>query len=193
MVAGTHGRRLWWRHLLSFLLFPVTMTVVIPALIAPVADVRAPDLGSWRSGGLAAIGALLIIGGVSMLIWTVALFHRVGQGTLGVGSVMGEPVHLVVRGPYRHVRNPMISGVLCILLGESALTMSTALLVWFAIFLACQTIAIRFWEEPHLIERYGQEYLTYRDNVPRWIPRISAWRPSNVSEPFAAGHHGAHR
>lgn len=193
MVAGTRGRRLWWRHLLSVLAFPATMTVVVPALIAPVAELRAPDLGSWLSGGLAVIGALLIIGGVGMLIWTVVLFHRVGQGTLGLGSVMGEPVHLVVRGPYRHVRNPMISGVLCILLGESAVTMSGALLAWFAIFLVLQTIAIRFWEEPHLVERYGDEYLAYRVNVPRWIPRMSAWQPSEAHEPFAAGHHGGYR
>jgi len=90
--------------------------------------------------------------------------------------VMGEPVHLVVRGPYRHVRNPMITGVLCILLGEAAVTVSGWLLGWFAIFLAFQVIAIQFWEEPHLVKRYGNEYVDYRRNVPRWIPRISAWR-----------------
>jgi len=84
-------------------------------------------------------------------------------------------VHLVVRGPYRHVRNPMITGVLCILLGEAAITGSGWLLAWFAIFLTAQLIAIRFWEEPHLIRRFGPEYLAYRQNVPRWIPRVSAW------------------
>jgi protein-S-isoprenylcysteine O-methyltransferase Ste14 len=108
----------------------------------------------------------------------VVLFHRVGKGTLGVGNVMGEPVHLVVRGPYRHVRNPMITGVLCILLGEAAVTASGWLLLWFAIFLTFQAIAIRFWEEPHLTRRYGSEYLNYHQNVPCWIPRISPWEPS---------------
>ena len=39
-MAQTPERRLWWRHLLSFLFFPVTMTIVIPALIAMPADVR---------------------------------------------------------------------------------------------------------------------------------------------------------
>jgi protein-S-isoprenylcysteine O-methyltransferase Ste14 len=41
-----------------------------------------------------------------------------------------------------------------------------------------QEVAIRFWEEPHLAQRYGSEYLDYRQNVPRWIPRISAWAPA---------------
>lgn len=171
MVARTHQRRLWWRHVLSFLLFPVTMTLVIPALIVLATGVRSPTVA------LAAAGALLIAGGLSLLIWTVVLFDRVGKGTLGLGELMGEPVHLVVRGPYRHVRNPMITGVLCILLGEAGVTASGWLLVWFAIFLTFQMIGIQFWEEPHLIKRFGDEYLAYRQNVPRWIPRISPWAP----------------
>jgi protein-S-isoprenylcysteine O-methyltransferase Ste14 len=175
MALDTRERRLWWRHLISFLLFPVTMTIVIPALIVIAADVRVPDLRAALTVGLVAVGGLLIAAGVAMLIWTVVLFHREGKGTLGLGNVMGEPVRLVVRGPYRHVRNPMISGVLAILLGEAAVTASGWLLLWFAVFLTFQLIAIRFWEEPHLAQRYGSDYLNYRQNVPRWIPRISAW------------------
>jgi protein-S-isoprenylcysteine O-methyltransferase Ste14 len=181
MALDTRERRLWWRHLISCLVFPVTMTIVIPALIVILPDVRAPDLGAALMVGLVTVGALLIAGGVAMLIWTVVLFDREGKGTLGVGNVMGEPVRLVVRGPYRYVRNPMISGVLAILLGEVAGVASIWLLLWFAIFLTFQTIAIRFWEEPHLAQRYGSNYLNYRHNVPRWIPRISAWKPDRRS------------
>ena len=137
-----------------------------------------PHLGAALTVGLVTIGWLLIAAGLGLMIWTNVLFDRVGKGTLGLGPVMGEPVHLVVRGPYRHVRNPMITGVLCILLGEAAATASGALLVWFAIFFAFQATAIRFWEEPHLVGRYGDEYVAYRRNVPRWIPRISAWDPA---------------
>jgi protein-S-isoprenylcysteine O-methyltransferase Ste14 len=185
MALDTRERRLWWRHLISFLLFPVTMTIVIPALIAIPAEVRGPDLGVALAVGLVTVGSLLIAGGVTTLIWTVVLFHREGKGTLGLGNVMGEPVHLVVLGPYRHVRNPMISGVLAILLGEAAVAASGWLLLWFAIFLTFQAIAIRFWEEPHLAQRYGSDYLNYRHNVPRWVPRISAWNPDRRSPDVA--------
>ena len=177
MVTNTRERRLWWRHLISFLLFPVTMTLVIPALIVLPAGVRGAHLGAAATVVLVTVGCLLIAAGLAMLIWTVVLFDRVGKGTLGLGPVMGEPVHLVVRGPYRHVRNPMITGVLCILLGEAAVTASAWLLLWFAIFLAFQATVIPFWEEPHLVGRYGDEYVDYRRNVARWIPRISAWEP----------------
>jgi protein-S-isoprenylcysteine O-methyltransferase Ste14 len=178
MVTNTRERRLWWRHLISFLAFPVTMTLVIPTLILMPAGVRGPHLGAALTVGLVTIGCLLIAAGLGLMIWTNLLFDRVGKGTLGLGPVMGEPVHLVVRGPYRHVRNPMITGVLCILLGEAAVTASSDLLFWFAIFLAFQVTVIPFWEEPHLVGRYGDEYVEYRRNVPRWIPRISAWDPS---------------
>jgi protein-S-isoprenylcysteine O-methyltransferase Ste14 len=160
---------------MSVLLFPVTVTLVVPALIVIPAGVRAPHLGAALTVGLITVGGLLIAAGLGLMIWTNVLFDRVGEGTLGLGNVMGEPVHLVVRGPYRHVRNPMITGVLCILLGEAAITGSGVLLGWFAIFLAFQATVIPFWEEPHLVKRFGGEYVDYRRNVPRWIPRISAW------------------
>jgi protein-S-isoprenylcysteine O-methyltransferase Ste14 len=177
MVTDTRERRLWWRHLLSILVFPVTVTLVVPALTVNPADAR-PNLGSALNIGLVIVGGLLIAGGLGLWTWTVFLFDRIGKGTLGLGKVMGEPVHLVVEGPYRHVRNPMISGVLAILLGEAAVAGSGSLLLWFAIFLTLQEIAIRVWEEPHLAQRYGGAYLNYRRNVPRWIPRMSAWTPS---------------
>ena len=176
-MATSTRRRLWWRHLLSVLLFPVTVTLVVPALIVLPAGVRTPHSGAALTAALVAVGCLLIAAGLGLMVWTNVLFDRVGEGTLGLGSVMGEPVHLVVRGPYRHVRNPMITGVLCILLGEAAITASGALLAWFAIFLTFQATAIRFWEEPHLVERYGNEYVDYERNVPRWIPRLTAWTP----------------
>jgi protein-S-isoprenylcysteine O-methyltransferase Ste14 len=176
MVTHTHERRLWWRHLLSILVAPVTMTLVIPALIVLPDGVRLPDLSSPPSIALAVVGGLLIAGGLALMVWTIVLFDRIGKGTLGVGPVLGEPVHLVVRGPYRHVRNPMITGVLCVLLGEAAITASGLLLAWFAIFFAVMATVIRFWEEPHLVQRYGAEYVEYRRNVPRWVPRMSPWR-----------------
>ncbi|MEV0947580.1 isoprenylcysteine carboxylmethyltransferase family protein [Rhodococcus sp. NPDC049939] len=179
MNTDSRVRRLWWRHLATILLAPVTMALVIPGLIALFADVGIPTLNSPLRAALLTVGVLLIAGGLGLLIWTVVLFDRVGEGTLGAGELLGEPVKLVVRGPYRHVRNPMMSGVLCILLGEAAVTASGWLLVWFVVFFAFIAIGIRFWEEPHLAKRFGSEYLDYRRNVPRWIPRISAWDGPN--------------
>ena len=171
------NRALWWRHLISVLIAPVVMTLVIPVSIANDTHVRVPNTGTPMGIALVTVGGVLIVVGLSLLVWTVSLFDRVGKGTLGVGKLLGEPVHLVVRGPYRHVRNPMITGVVCILLGEAAITASGWLLLWSAIFFGVLAVFIRSWEEPHLKKRYGNEYIEYRSNVPSWIPRLSAWDP----------------
>ncbi|UGU31441.1 isoprenylcysteine carboxylmethyltransferase family protein [Mycolicibacterium smegmatis] len=170
----TEQRRLWWRHLLSVLLAPAMMTVFIPSAIAAVTDTRAPDLSTAGGWLAAAAGAVLIAIGLSFLVWTVVLFDRVGEGTLAIGS----PVHLVLRGPYRHVRNPMMTAVFCIQLGTAVATMSPWLFGWFALFCTATAIAIPVVEEPHLRRRFGAEYEAYRRHVPRWIPRVTPWEPS---------------
>lgn len=167
-------RRLWWRHLLSVLLAPAMMTVFIPAVIVWITGVDAPDPGTVTGLLLIVAGGLLIAFGLAMLVWTVVLFDRVGEGALAIGS----PIKLVVRGPYRHVRNPMMTAVFCIQLGTAVATASPWLFGWFALFFTATMIAIRFVEEPHLRRRFGTDYDQYRRHVPRWIPRVTAWEPS---------------
>src|SRR4051812_4123861 len=156
------------------------MTLFIPAAIAALGGVDAPDLGSTSGVALVVAGGVLIAVGLWMLAWTVFLFDRVGEGTLGVGDVMGQPVKLVVRGPYRHVRNPMMTGVFCIQLGTAIATASPWLFGWFAFFFTCVLLAIRGVEEPHLRRRFGADYEDYCRHVPRWIPRLTAWEPIRV-------------
>jgi protein-S-isoprenylcysteine O-methyltransferase Ste14 len=69
----------------------------------------------------------------------------------------------------------MIAGVFFVLLGEAVLAASLALLVWFAVFVGVNAVYIPLVEEPGLVKRFGEEYLTYRQNVPRWIPRLRGW------------------
>ena len=71
----------------------------------------------------------------------------------------------------RHVRNPMITGVLAILLGEAVLLGSAALLVWFGAFFTVNAIWMPLVEEPGLVERFGDDYRrSLTRAVPRWIP-----------------------
>jgi protein-S-isoprenylcysteine O-methyltransferase Ste14 len=37
-------------------------------------------------------------------------------------------------------------------------------------------------EEKGLEKRFGDEYRDYKANVPRWIPRLRAWRQANDDE-----------
>jgi protein-S-isoprenylcysteine O-methyltransferase Ste14 len=114
------------------------------------------------------------------MVATNRLFATIGQGTL---APWNPTAHLVVEGIYRHVRNPMITGVFAILLGESLLAASRPLFFWFLIFLTINMIFIPLFEEPDLLKRFGPDYDEYRRHVPRWIPRLSPWsRKANMRD-----------
>jgi protein-S-isoprenylcysteine O-methyltransferase Ste14 len=104
---------------------------------------------------------------------TIALFHREGGGTL---APFDSPRRLVLRGVYRHVRNPMISGVFSILLGEAVLLGSRVLLVWFLAFVLLNLLYVPLVEEPGLERRFGDDYRLYKRHVRRWIPSRKPWQ-----------------
>jgi Phospholipid methyltransferase len=70
---------------------------------------------------------------------TIRLFARAGQGTL---APWDPTRRLVIQGPYRYLRNPMISGVLAVLIGEAVLLGSPPLAAWFAVFLAANAALV---------------------------------------------------
>jgi len=90
-----------------------------------------------------------------------------------------------VRGPYRYVRNPMISGVVMFLLGEAAVLLSLPHAVWAAAFLALDCVYIPLLEEPQLARRFGESYREYARNVPRVRPRLRPWSPGGAGKPAA--------
>jgi protein-S-isoprenylcysteine O-methyltransferase Ste14 len=162
-----------WRHVRAIGLLPFLATVVVPAFLVWPGDV---SVGWGLPAGLAVLpvllGALLAGIGVLLFVQTVRLLGTVGEGTLAPWDPTSK---LVVRGPYRRVRNPMISGVLFVLLGEAAILGSPALLIWAGAFLAVNAVYMPLVEEPGLRRRFGEDYDTYRANVPRWLPRLRPW------------------
>lgn len=122
------------------------------------------------------IGAGVGIFGLLFLASTITLFIRIGRGTLAPWS---PTQRLVIRGPYAHVRNPMITSVLSILLAESLVVHSMPIFFWFIAFFIINNIYFTLSEEPGLERRFGDEYIVYKQNVPRWIPRLTPWAPDS--------------
>ena len=99
------------RHLLAILLCPFLAVVVAPCWL----------LTSWadfdtRWGNVSSlewlprcVGVGLFAGGLMLFSWCVKLFAQIGQGTLAPWDPTRK---LVAVGPYRYVRNPMISASL---------------------------------------------------------------------------------
>jgi protein-S-isoprenylcysteine O-methyltransferase Ste14 len=163
------------RHLLAIALLPFVVVVVVPwTLLGGSAAGPLAPTSSWLWLRVC-IGAALMVAGFVFFAWCVGLFARVGRGTL---APWDPTRRLVVVGPYRHGRNPMISGVALMLLGEAVLWGSRALGLWAAGFIVLNHLYFLLVEEPGLERRFGGEYRTYRARVPRWIPRLQPWTGS---------------
>ena len=160
------------RHLIAILVLPFMVVMVIPRWLLNWYGVLTswPNSASWLFGHV--LGAMFGIAGLSLFLWNLYLFATRGKGTL---AAWDPPSRLVVAGPYRHVRNPMISGVLMILAGEALVHGSVTIALWFLGFFLLNQIYFMVLEEPMLENRFGEDYRRYRAAVPRWIPRISGW------------------
>jgi protein-S-isoprenylcysteine O-methyltransferase Ste14 len=131
--------------------------------IASPSDVSAVSLGLWTL----ALGLLAV--GLGLFVTSLRRFDAEGQGTL---APWDPPRRMVVRGPYRHVRNPMISGVIFVLFGEALLLRSWPHALWAAAFLGINLVYIPLVEEPQLRRRFGDAYAEYCRRVPRFVPRL---------------------
>jgi protein-S-isoprenylcysteine O-methyltransferase Ste14 len=162
------------QHLQAIVLLPVMVTLVVPALIVGATDRVNPGWSLPVPLNLLPIaaGVCLVALGLLLMIATISLFVRVGKGTLAPWLPTRR---LVVRGVYGNVRNPMITGVLCILFGEVTVVGSSALLYYAIAAALLNAVYIPLVEEPGLVERFGADYELYRQHVLRWIPRLRAW------------------
>ena len=161
-----------------FFICPFNVMIVIPGLILWFSSQTAwlaPY--SWNFDLVRGIpGVMLIAAGMVITYSSVSLFTDHGDGT---PAPWDPPKYLVVLGIYRHVRNPMMEGVFCVLLGESLLFGSLPLFPWFMFFVIANLIYIPLMEEPELLRRFGDPYRLYMQNVSRWLPRKNPWKRSD--------------
>jgi len=158
-------------HLRDIFILPFSVTVIIPYFIYDGHDDRIPE-----SIFLKMLGVVMGSIGSFLFFYTVFLFKNIGKGTLAPWS---EKQKLIVVGPYRHCRNPMISGVLFILIGESLILHSLAILIWAGCFFLINTIYFLISEEPALEKKFGEDYRHYKKHVSRWIPRVTPYHQNS--------------
>ena len=119
------------------------------------------------------LGGILIIAGVPGVVDSFARFALEGLGT---PAPIAPPQKLVVTGLYRYARNPIYTAVVTVILGQ-ALLFGDWRLHWYG---ALLWLFFHVWvvmiEEPTLKQTFGTEYERFRNNVPRWIPRLTPWR-----------------
>ncbi len=80
---------------------------------------------------------------------------------------------LIVSGPYLYVRNPFMLGIVLAIVGEAILLSRVVMFGYAAIFTWCVHFWIVFFEEPAMLERFGEDYARYKSGVPRWLPKFN--------------------
>jgi protein-S-isoprenylcysteine O-methyltransferase Ste14 len=155
--------------LLFLVVAPGTLAVLLPW-----------EISRWRLGPpllgwtwLRALGAVLILLGLPVLLDAFRRFALEGRGT---PAPIAPPERLVVRGFYRHVRNPMYVAVTSLILGQGLLLGNRALLLYGVVVMLGFHLFVLFYEEPTLRRLFGAEYEAYRAGVHRWLPRFTPWR-----------------
>ena len=159
----------------AIILLPGTVLLLVPAVIllvgtaagVPIHFARPDQARFW-------IALLVAAAGICLSTWSTSLFTRFGRGT---PAPWAPPQQLVVRGPYRYMRNPMITGVWLVLIAECLLLGSWPIAAWMLVFLIGNAVYLPLVEERGLEKRFGSQYRQYKLQVPRWLPRLRPWKP----------------
>jgi protein-S-isoprenylcysteine O-methyltransferase Ste14 len=173
------------RQLLSIAILPGTVLFLVPSWIADRYALRLAIGESIGAVALQLAGVAALAVGLLLFISSLRRFVTEGEGTL---APWDPPRALVVRGPYRFVRNPMISGVIFMLFGEALVLSSLPHAAWAAGFLLLNLIYLPLIEEPQLVRRFGEPYREYRRHVRRFLPRLRPWAPIDAERAQSSSH-----
>jgi protein-S-isoprenylcysteine O-methyltransferase Ste14 len=117
-------------------------------------------------------GLLVAVGSIGLL----DCFVRFAVQGLGTPAPVFPTRHLVVKGLYRYVRNPMYVAVVSTILGQALIFGNLRLLEYGGFVWLMFHLFVLAYEEPTLKASFGPEYESLCSEVPRWIPRLTPAR-----------------
>lgn len=144
-------------------------TVLVPGTVAVYLPLRIAEGRSSASPWAVALALPVFSVGAAIYAWCLWDFAAFGRGT---PAPIDAPNKLVVRGLYRHMRNPMYVGVLTVILGWTVVFQTLALPAYALIVGVVFHLVVILYEERHLHDTFGEEYDSYRTRVGRWLPKL---------------------
>lgn len=156
---------LFVKALLAFLALPAIFAGIIPVALS-ITD-------PWRGIGYYGLGVLAIAMGLMVLLQCVRDFYVSGKGTL---APWAPPKKLVIVGLYKFTRNPMYIGVLIIIAGIALINASPFVAVYFVFFAVVFHLRVVLNEENWLASHFSEEWVEYKTEVSRWMPKITPYR-----------------
>lgn len=118
-------------------------------------------------------GVVLTLLGESLRFWGVAYAGCLTRVTGGVGAP-----EVVISGPFSYVRNPLYIGNILMYTGVGL--MANALTPWLVlvafVYFIFQYSLIVSLEEEFLEKEFGEGYREFKNNVPRFFPRLRPYQ-----------------
>ncbi len=164
------------RHILGFAVGFTLFAIIVPTGIYYLSLAADTLLGIERFGGRAlrlSLAAPFFVVGIVFVIWSNIFLVIRGKGGPADGfgvAVSPRTERLVVTGPYRYTRNPMVFGAYFSYIAIALFMGSFGGLLILAIFIILSVIYLRIVEEPRLIADFGEEYEEYRREVSMTVP-----------------------
>ncbi|MFP3950832.1 MAG: methyltransferase family protein [Candidatus Bathyarchaeia archaeon] len=167
---------------------------VLELLLYALIFVAAPSLtyltGRWMDGILMLplfppfpynliSGFTVFFSGLALGVRSTRLLYYEGRG-LPWGELRGDvrSRELVVNGPYKYTRNPIILGYSMLPCGMGLMFQSLGMAIFVtALVIAVNLVVVKYREEPILEARFGLEYEAYRSSTPFLVPRPSEFLP----------------
>ena len=116
------------------------------------------------------VALLSLAFGFFLMVWSFVSLISTGKGT---PVPVAPSQKLIVDGPYRICRNPMLLGVIIYFLGVGTIVDSITIgFIMSCLILLIGTCYSKFIEEKELRMRFGQAYEEYREKTTFLIPRF---------------------
>jgi protein-S-isoprenylcysteine O-methyltransferase Ste14 len=154
----------------AFMIAPLNIMIVIPAILCWVSmkwELLQPF--HFKYSPVSEVAGLICLAfGFYIVCRSVA--DLTSKGEDGTPAPWHPPTKLCVTGIYSWTRNPLITGVAFVLLGEAILCGTTLNFGWFLFWAGSFAVMTPLMEEPELEEKFGAAWLKYKKSVPRWLP-----------------------
>ncbi|MBN1381727.1 MAG: isoprenylcysteine carboxylmethyltransferase family protein [Deltaproteobacteria bacterium] len=164
------------RHIIGYI---IGMTVFV--ILVPYGLIKFSRLfGSFGEAGFLhpdwlrlTIAAVFLTIGLIFALWSNAALFIIGRGGPADGfnvAISPRSEKLVVTGPYRYTRNPMVFGAYMIYFSVALYMNSLACLGLLIFFYGLSIIYLKLTEEKRLYHDFGDDYLDYQKKVSMIIP-----------------------
>jgi protein-S-isoprenylcysteine O-methyltransferase Ste14 len=164
------------KMILGYIVGGLLVIVIVPSIIYLITSLfdNVIKLEIFRNSTIKwIIITILLVIGLLYGISSIIIQNTIGKGgPVEIGNIEISPKtkNLVVSGPYKNTRNPMLFGTFAIYLAfAAAINSITSVVLVCAIFVFMLMVVVKM-EEKRLLKDFGNQYEEYRKMVSMFIP-----------------------